>query len=53
MYHANPSGVYQTHRVGMMLECRNIAMAGAAFMHLDDKGHNALKNYAALNGLMW
>ena len=50
MHHADPEGVYQPHRVGMMHDCSNgELLARAAFMHHDD--HRALKPYAALKGL--
>lgn len=52
-HNAEPSGVYQPRRVGMMLECSNgEVLARAAFMHHhDDKGLNALHHYAALKWL--
>ena len=53
MPHAEPTGVYQPRRVGMMHECSTgKLLARAAFMHHDDKWHNALKQYAALKGLI-
>ena len=38
VHHADPSGVSQSHRVGMMLECE--LLARAAFMHHADRGHD-------------
>ena len=46
MYHADPSGVYQLHRVDMMPECSTGELF--IFMQYDDKGHAALKHYASL-----
>ena len=44
MHHADPTGVYQPRRVGMMLECSPVELlARAAFVHHDDKGHNCFK----------
>ena len=44
--HADPLGVYQTCTVGMMLECSTgDLLVSAAFMHHNDPGHDALKNY--------
>ena len=37
MHHADPSGVYQPHSVGMMHECSPELLARAAFMQHDDK----------------
>ena len=52
MRHADSSGVYQSCMVGMMHECSiGELLTGAAFMHHNDKGHDALKHYAALKGL--
>ena len=50
MRHADPSGVYQPCRVGMMLECSTVELlAKIASVHHGDKGHTvtALKRYAA------
>ena len=39
--------VYQICRVGMMLECSPCELLSrAVFMHHDDEGHNALKQYS-------
>ena len=52
MHHANPVGVYQCHRVGMMLECSTgVLLAMAIFNHQDEKGHNRLNHYAVHEGL--
>ena len=52
MYHAEPAGVSQPHRVGMMLECSTgELLTRAAFMHYDDQGHDALRHDAVLKGL--
>ena len=52
VHHADPSGVYQHCRVGMMLECSTgELLARATFKHHDDQGDNALRFYAILNGL--
>ena len=52
MYHADPSGVYQPHRVGKMHECSpGELLARAVFMHYADKGHSELKHYTTFKGL--
>ena len=44
VHHADPLGVYQPHRVGMILECSTYELlTRAAFMHHGDKRHNALR----------
>ena len=51
-HHADPSGVSQPHRVGMMLEYSSgDLIARAAFMHHDDQGHDVLRHHAVLKGL--
>ena len=46
VHHDDSLGVYQPHRVGMVVECRTGDLhARAAFKHHDDKGHDALMNY--------
>ena len=41
-------GVYQPRRVGMMLECSpGKLLPMAVFMYYGNKGHIALKHYAA------
>ena len=50
MNHAYPSGVYQQHRDGTVLEC---SKGEFIVMHHDDKGYNALKQCAALKGIEW
>ena len=53
MYHAEPSGVYQSCRAGMMHECSTgKLLASAAFIHYADKGQIALLHYAAFKGLI-
>ena len=55
MYHANPMGVSQSRRVGMMLKCSTgELLTSAAFMHHDDKGNDALMHHSVLSvkGLM-
>ena len=43
VHHANPLGVSQPRKVGMMLECSTgEILARAVFMHYDDQGHDAL-----------
>ena len=43
---------YQSHRVGMMLECSTGGLlARAAFMHHDNQGHDVLRYHAVLKGL--
>ena len=50
-HHADPLGVYQPHRVGMMIGCSpSKILIRAAFMHYDEKGHTILRHYAALKG---
>ena len=52
MHHADPSGVSQPSRFGMMLECSNgKLLARAAFMHHDDQGHDALRHDAVFKGV--
>ena len=52
MHHAHPSAMYQPRRVGIMLECSpGELLARAAVMLYDDKGHRALKDFAALKDL--
>ena len=52
MHHADPSGVSQPCRVGMMLECSTgELLANAAFTHHDDQGHGVLMYNAVLKGL--
>ena len=49
MHHADPSGVYEPRMVGIMLEySTDELLTRAALMHHDDKGHNAIKQYAPL-----
>ena len=51
MHHADPSGVYQPHRVGMMDECSTRQCCVHASYR--QKGiYSAVKPYAALKGLM-
>ena len=53
MHHADLFGVYQTHKIGMMLECSTgELLSSAAFMYHDDKGYHALKHFAGLRGLL-
>ena len=53
MHPADPSGVYQRHRIGMMHECSpGKLFARAELMHHVDNEHGALMHYAALKGLM-
>ena len=40
-------GEYQSHGVGLILECSTIAR-GYTYMHHDDKGHSTLKYYAVI-----
>ena len=52
VHHADPSGVSQPRRVGMIM--MNAALVSYlprlhAFMHHDDQWHDALMQYAALN----
>ena len=52
MHQADPFGVSQLRRVGMMLECSTgELLARAAFMHHDDQEYDALRYHAALKGL--
>ena len=52
MYHANPLGVYQPPRVGVVYECSDAELCvRTAFKHREVKGHNALKHYVALKWL--
>ena len=52
LHHADPSGLGQSRRVIMMLECScGELLTRAAFIHYDNKGLNSLKHYAALKGL--
>ena len=52
MHHADPKGLMHFCKVDMMCECSTgELLAGAAFMHHDDQGHDALKQYAALKWL--
>ena len=52
MHHADPSGVFQPRRVGLVLECSTgELLARAAFMHHDNQGHDALLHHAVLKGL--
>ena len=54
MHYADRTGVHQPPRVGMMLEWSTGELLGrAAFMQHDDKGHYALKYYAAFKGLRY
>ena len=48
LHHADPSGVPQPRRVGMMLEL----LTRAAFLHHDDQGHDPLRYHAILKGLI-
>ena len=51
-HHADPSGVYQSRRVIMLLECSpGELLTRSAFMHHDDQWHDALIRYAGLKGL--
>ena len=44
VHHANPSGVYQPHRVGMMHECSTSKLlTSAAFVHHADKRAQCIK----------
>ena len=52
VHHADPTGVSQSRRVVMMLECSTgELLARAAFMHHADQGHDALRYHAVLKGL--
>ena len=52
MHHADPLGVYQPHRVGMMFEWRpGELFTKTEFMHHANKGYTSLENYATLKGL--
>ena len=43
VHHADPSGVSQPNKVGMMLECSTGELfAMAAFMHHNDQGHQCI-----------
>ena len=53
VHHANLSGVSQSHTVSAMIEySTDDLLSGAAFMHHDDKGHDALRYHAVLEGLI-
>ena len=50
--HADPLGVSQPNKVDMMFECSiGKLLTRAAFMHLDDQGHDALRYHALPKGL--
>ena len=52
MHHADPLGVSQPRRVGMVLECSTgELLASAAFVHHDDQGYDAFRHHAVLKGL--
>ena len=52
MHHADPSGVYQPHRVGMMHECSSGEYSsGLHSCIMTTNRHSALKHYAVLKGL--
>ena len=53
MHHADPLGVSQPCRVGMMPECSpGQLLTRAALMHHDDQVNDALMDYAFLKGLI-
>ena len=52
MHHADPSGVYQPHMVGMLLECGSgELLAMTAFMHHGNQRYITLKQSVGLKGL--
>ena len=52
MHYADPSGVCQPCRVGMMHECSTGDLPGLHSCIMTTNGHDALKHYATLKGLM-
>ena len=51
MHHVDPLGVFQARMVSMMLECSTgELLARAAFMHHEDKAHDALMHHTVLIG---
>ena len=53
VYYADPMGVSQSRRVGMVLECSTgELLARAAFIHHDDQGYDASMHRAVLKGIM-
>ena len=51
MNHTEPTGKYQPRSVGTMFKWSiGELLPNVAFVHHNDKGHDALKRYAALKG---